>query len=86
LIIVEVLSDSIKNYDRGEKFEFYRSIPTFQEYILIDQYKIHVEHFYIGENKKWTLVEHNDINNILKLTKINFGISIKDIYARIDFE
>ncbi|RMD86186.1 MAG: Uma2 family endonuclease, partial [Calditrichaeota bacterium] len=40
-IIFEVLSESTKNYDRGEKFEFYRSLPSFQEYILVDQYKVH---------------------------------------------
>ena len=86
LIIIEVLSDSTKNYDRGEKFEFYRSIPTFREYILIDQYKIHIEHFYIADNEKWTLVEYNDLSDILKLTKINFNISIKEIYSRVSFE
>ena len=42
LIIVEVLSESTENYDRGNKFLFYRSIPTFQEYILIDQYSVHI--------------------------------------------
>lgn len=38
LIIVEVLSESTKNYDRGGKFEFYRTLSTLKEYILIDQY------------------------------------------------
>ncbi len=37
LIIVEVLSNSTQAYDRGDKFKFYRSLPTFQEYILIEQ-------------------------------------------------
>jgi Uma2 family endonuclease len=45
IIIIEVLSDSTKNYDRIEKFEFYRTLPSFEEYILIDQYRVHVEHF-----------------------------------------
>ena len=85
LIILEVLSESTKNYDRGEKFEFYRSIPMFQEYILIDQYNIHVEHFSIGVEEKWVLTEYNDINNILKLSKIDFQIPLQDIYNRVDF-
>jgi len=42
--IAEVLPKSTQNYDRGEKFVAYRSIPSFQEYLLIDQYRIHVEH------------------------------------------
>ncbi len=86
LVIVEVLSDSTKNYDRGEKFEFYRAIPTFQEYILIDQYRVHVEHFFIDAEKKWGLLEFNKLSDVLKLTKIDFQISIQDIYHRVEFE
>ena len=84
LIIIEVLSESTKNYDRGEKFEFYRSITTFQEYVLIDQYKIHIEHFYIGVEGKWVLTEYNDIEDMLKLSKIDFQIPIIDVYHRVD--
>jgi Uma2 family endonuclease len=45
LMIVEVLSKSTKNYYRGDKFDYYRSIPEFLEYILIAQYKVYVEQF-----------------------------------------
>ena len=45
LMIVEVLSKNTKNYDRGDKFDYYRSIPEFREYILIDHYKFYVEQF-----------------------------------------
>ena len=44
-LIAEVLSKSTKDYDRSEKFLAYRTIETFKEYLLIDQYKIHVEHY-----------------------------------------
>lgn len=85
ILIVEVLSDSTKNYDRGEKFEFYRSLTTFQEYILVDQYKIHVEQFHIGNEGKWILSEHNDKKDILNLNKLDFQISLQSIYARVEF-
>lgn len=85
-IIIEILSESTKNYDRGEKFVFYRSISTFQEYILIDQYSIHIEQFSKGAEGKWLLTEYNDINDILKFTKIDFQISLKDVYNLIEFE
>jgi Uma2 family endonuclease len=45
LMIVEVLSKSTKNYDQGVKFDYYRSISEFLEYILIAQYKVYVEQF-----------------------------------------
>jgi Uma2 family endonuclease len=44
-IIIEVLSSSTEAYDRGDKFEYYRSLPTFQEYILIDQYRYSVTQY-----------------------------------------
>lgn len=85
IVIIEVLSESTKNYDRGEKFFFYRSIPSFQEYVLIDQARVHVEHFCIGEQGKWTLTEYDDLDAVLKLTKIDFQISLRDIYQRVEF-
>jgi len=85
LIIIEVLSESTENYDRGKKFLFYRSIPTFQEYILIDRYSVHIEQFSMGDNRKWVLTEYNDLNDVLKFTKINFQIPFADIYSQVDF-
>lgn len=86
IVIIEVLSESTKNYDRGEKFFFYRSIPSFHEYVLIDQARVHVEHFYISEQGKWTLTEYDDLDAVLKLTKIDFQISLRDIYQRVEWE
>lgn len=85
IAIFEVLSESTKNYDWGEKFVFYRTIPTFQEYVLIDPSGVHLEHFYIGEKGKWTLSEYDAIEDILNMTKIDFRISLRDIYYRVEF-
>ena len=92
LVMFEVLPKSDRHL-RGdghflhqrEKFVFYRAIPTFQEYVLIDQARVHVEHFYIGEQGKWTLTEYDDPDAVLKLTKIDFQISLRDIYHRVEF-
>ncbi len=85
LIIFEILSESTKNYDRGEKFEFYRAIPTLKEYVIIDQYKIHVEQFSIGDAGKWVLTEYNDIHNELKLATVDLTIPLETIYSRVEF-
>lgn len=42
LIVVEVLSTSTQRYDRTTKFEMYRTIPSFQEYVLVYQDRRHV--------------------------------------------
>ncbi|MFT3700742.1 MAG: Uma2 family endonuclease [Agriterribacter sp.] len=52
-VIVEILSPSTKNYDRGEKFKLYRDIPTLKEYILVDSENVNVEIFRLNESSHW---------------------------------
>lgn len=86
LIIIEVLSKSTEAYDRGKKFQFYRSLPSFQEYILIDQYSVHVDQFYIGPHGQWMLKDYNDPQAVLKFEKIDFEIPLEKIYHLVDFK
>ncbi len=83
--IAEVLSKSTQNYDRGEKFLVYRSIPGFQEYLLIDQYRIHVEHHLKTAVNQWLFSEYDDPSVILTLSTIGVEIPIADLYEGIDF-
>jgi Uma2 family endonuclease len=82
-LIVEVLSDSTKNYDRGEKFEFYRTIPSFQEYLLVDQAKIHLEHYTKTAHNQWLLTEYNELNSELNCVSIPFKIALSAIYKKV---
>jgi len=85
LIIIEVLSNSTENYDRGEKFKSYRAINSFQEYILIDQYNFSVEQFIKESENEWRFKEYLGENQILKLGKIDFELSFSDIYEGVIF-
>lgn len=85
VMIAEVLSKSTKGYDRDEKFAAYRTIVNFQEYILIDQYTIHVEQYIKTDNKKWMFLEYEDINDTLNLASVACQISLADIYDKVDF-
>ena len=86
LLIVEVLSKSTKDYDRGEKFLYYRSIPELREYILIDQYKYHVEQLTKTADDKWLFTEYESEDAVLAMESVEFQISLRDIYDRINFE
>jgi Uma2 family endonuclease len=86
LVIVEVLSKSTKNYDMGGKFEAYRTIYSFQEYLLIDQTRIYIEQFSKMSNKKWSFYEYNQEDGAITLTSIGFQISLVDIYSKVKFE
>ncbi|NEP07990.1 MAG: Uma2 family endonuclease, partial [Okeania sp. SIO4D6] len=71
---------------RGKKFEYYRSMNSFQEYILIDQYRNHVEQFSKTEEGKWLLSEFSNPEDILYLSSVESGISLQDIYEEVEFE
>ena len=83
VVIIEILSHSTKNYDRGEKFKLYRDIPTLKEYILIDSESIHIETFRLNEKNHWELEEYNFVAEELYVKAINEKILIADIYEGV---
>jgi Uma2 family endonuclease len=85
-IIFEVLSKSTSSRDRGDKFTYYRSIPELQEYILIDQYQIHIEQFSKTAEGNWLLKESDDQEGILTLVSTNSQISHRQIYEGVEFD
>lgn len=85
-IIFEVLSKSTSSRDRGDKFTFYRSISEFQEYILIDQYQIHIEQFSKTPEGNWLLTESDVEDGILNLVSVKCQIPHSQIYERVKFE
>jgi len=86
VLVAEVLSQSTKNYDKGEKFDFYRSIPELREYILIDQYKVHVMQYYKTDSGSWLLTDYQTGDAVLELASIDLQIPLSEIYEQVDFE
>lgn len=82
-LIIEVLSKSTRDYDRGGKFVAYRTIPTFQEYVLVDQYSYHVEHYTKTGDKTWTLRECDRLDDTLAFTTVPVTILMEDIYSKV---
>lgn len=80
IIIIEVLSPSTKNYDRGDKFKLYRDISTLKEYVLIDSESISIESFCINEHGNWELNEYKNIAEVLHLKSIQITLELKEIY------
>ncbi|HIK17999.1 MAG TPA: Uma2 family endonuclease [Leptolyngbyaceae cyanobacterium M33_DOE_097] len=83
--IAEVLSKSTQSYDRGDKFFAYRSIPTFQEYLLIDQYQVHVEHHVKTAAHQWLFSEYNDPTVTLSFSTFEFEIQLASLYEDVVF-
>ena len=82
-VIIETLSPSTGNYDRGEKFKLYRDIPTLKEYILVDSESTHVEIFRLNVTHHWELEEYGTIEEMLFIQTINENIALADIYAGV---
>ncbi|MGI9056609.1 MAG: Uma2 family endonuclease, partial [Pyrinomonadaceae bacterium] len=82
MLIVEVLSKSTEAYDRGAKFEYYQTIESFTEYILIAQEPFRVEQFVRKEKNIWTYFEFRSPEDIVKLNSIDCELSLRDIYHK----
>jgi Uma2 family endonuclease len=79
-VLIEVLSPSTKNYDRGEKFKLYRGIPTLKEYVLVDSEGVHIEIFRFNANHHWELEEYNKNAESILIQSVNTYLSLAEIY------
>jgi Uma2 family endonuclease len=81
LLIVEVLSPSTEGYDRGKKFESYRTIESLKEYLLIHQDRRHVEHYSKRDDGSWLLREYSGTEPTLAIPRLNTHILLADLYS-----
>jgi Uma2 family endonuclease len=84
-LIAEVLSESTEKYDRGAKFERYRSVPTLAEYLLLSQERVHIELYTRQANGAWILREWNDPGAEIDLASLRCRLRIAEVYAKVVF-
>jgi Uma2 family endonuclease len=84
IVVIEVLSESTKNYDRGEKFESYRAIQSLMEYLTVAQDKLHIELHTRQADNTWLLRELQDSGPV-KLQSIGVELQLADIYEKVEF-
>jgi Uma2 family endonuclease len=82
-LIVEVLSKSTEDYDRGTKFAHYRTLVSLREYLLFAQNRVHVEHFARQGADRWLLTETDDAGATLDLPSISCRLAVADAYAKV---
>jgi Uma2 family endonuclease len=85
-LIIEVLSKSTGNYDQTEKFTFYRTITTFKEYLLVNQYQYSIQHYVKTGIKKWEFQEYDALEEEIKFSTIPCGIALSEIYDKVELE
>lgn len=84
-VIIEILSKSTADYDRGGKFSLYREISSLKEYILIDSTKISVEIFLRQDDGNWLFPEYKSIESSFYISAIRLTVFLKDVYEDVVF-
>ncbi|WP_221394035.1 Uma2 family endonuclease [Dyadobacter sp. NIV53] len=80
-VIIEVLSESTEAYDRGEKFQLYRDIPSLKEYVLINSRKLGMEVFLKNDEGSWVLSsEAYSMDKHIEIRSVNLTLPVRDVY------
>lgn len=85
-LIIEVLSKSTESYDRGKKFQHYRTLETLQEYVLISQDSANIERFTRQPSGDWLLSAASGLDAIIILASVGCTLALADVYEKVDFE
>ena len=82
-VIVEVLSEATHDYDRGEKFILYQAIPTLQEYLLIEQDRVHLEHWRRQPTGDWAAQTYTTLDAIIVLPTLAVILPLREVYRQV---
>ena len=83
-VLIEVLSPSTEKFDRGDKFRYYRLVPSLREYVLVSQDRVNVEHYFRQEDNSWLFTASNEVDGILELPSVDCKLKISDIYDKVE--
>ena len=83
-LIVEVLSSTTETYDRGDKFENYKLIPSLTDYLLVAQNKAKVEHFVRQADGTWNCTVSQGLGATVKIDSLECELPLSEIYLKVD--
>lgn len=83
-LIIEVLSESTKNKDKGEKFECYRSLPSFKEYILVYQSIPRIETWYKEAEDLWRISSAFGLDKSIYIHTLDLNLALSDVYTNVE--
>jgi Uma2 family endonuclease len=85
-VLIEVLSPSTAAYDRGDKSENYRQIPSLQVYLLVAQDRMHIEYYSRQPDNSWRFTEFKRSGDHFILSPIQCELVLEDIYEKVALE
>ena len=84
IVLIEVLSPSTRNYDKGAKFDNYKQIPSLCDYLLISSDQTQVEHYHRLENGDWLLHSAEFLEAVIMLESIDAALPLNELYEAVD--
>lgn len=81
--VFEVLSPSTEKYDRGTKFQYYRTMDSLQDYVLVSQDQVRVEQFTRQPDGTWSLRDHQGFDDELRIDSIGVAVALHRVYRGI---
>ena len=85
-LLVEVLSKSTSQNDRGKKFEAYKTLPSFREYVMIDSRELLVTTYYKAEKGLWRIGSYYELDQEVEFLTLGAKIPMSAIYEGVEFE
>jgi Uma2 family endonuclease len=85
VLLIEVLSETTESYDRGKKFQHYRSIESLQEYVLVAQDEARIEKYVRRGDGFWLLSEAVGMSAEIEFSSIECLIALREVYDKINF-
>jgi phenylacetic acid degradation protein len=85
VVIIEVLSKSTQEYDRGKKFELYKGLASLREYILVDSWSVLVEQYCKDGEGKWVLRKYERLADTIVVEAVGVVLLLKEIYENVRF-
>ncbi len=86
ILIVEVLSESTRDYDMTFKFELYRALPTLAHYVLVDSDKAFVRYFRKLGDGQWLMQEWTHLTDVIDLSPLEVQLTLSQFYRSVEFE
>ena len=81
-VVFEVLSDSTERYDRGDKAEAYRTIPSLSEHVLLVQHRAHVECYARQGDGGWVLRE-SGAGGAITIPSLSLPLKVDEVYRGV---
>jgi Uma2 family endonuclease len=83
-VLIEVLSESTEAYDRGKKFDHYRTLASVSDYLLISQDQRKIEHFVRQSDHRWLFSAHADVDDVVEIASIACTLPLRDVYDKVE--